>query len=170
MNIDNNSLYVQDHWTINSRWSADLGARYEHVKVVSTPGDILEHRQQPHRAAARGRVGRAAATATRSSTSPTGSIPAGTTKRRLARTAPSGIPPDINFIYTGPAGQGRGFAPGFNLANYPLNTAFVFSAPLANTFMAPGLKSPLTHEFTASYRRRTSGTARDTARSPTSIA
>ena len=37
MNIDNNSLYVQDHWTINSRWSADLGARFEHVKAVSTP-------------------------------------------------------------------------------------------------------------------------------------
>ena len=40
MNIDNNSLYVQDHWAINGRWSADLGARYERVKALST-GDIL---------------------------------------------------------------------------------------------------------------------------------
>ena len=39
LNIDNNSLYFQDHWAINGRWSADLGARYEHVKAVST-GDI----------------------------------------------------------------------------------------------------------------------------------
>src|SRR5207248_5985538 len=62
-----------------------------------------------------------------------------------------GNPPDINFTYTGPAGQGRSFAPGFSLANYPLSSAFVFNAPRANTFMDPGLKSPLTHEFTASY-------------------
>ena len=36
---DNHSAFVQDHWTINNRWSADLGARFEHVKAVST-GDI----------------------------------------------------------------------------------------------------------------------------------
>src|SRR4030095_8300491 len=40
LNVDNNSLYSQDHWTINDRWSADLGARYEHVKALST-GDII---------------------------------------------------------------------------------------------------------------------------------
>ena len=40
-NIDNHSLYIQDHWTISNRWSADLGARYEHVKVISNPGSIL---------------------------------------------------------------------------------------------------------------------------------
>jgi hypothetical protein len=62
-----------------------------------------------------------------------------------------GNPPDINFTYTGPTGQGRDFAPGFNLANYPLDTAFVFNAPLANTQMDPDLKSPLTHEISASY-------------------
>ena len=40
MNVNNNAAFVQDHWTINSRWSADLGARFEHVKAVST-GDIV---------------------------------------------------------------------------------------------------------------------------------
>src|SRR5262249_24471795 len=33
----------------------------------------------------------------------------------------------------------------------PLDSAFVFNAPLANTIMDPDLKSPLTHEITASY-------------------
>ena len=70
---------------------------------------------------------------------------------QIAANSPVGNPPDINFTYAGPAGQGRGFAPGFDLANYPLASAFVFNAPLANTFMAPDLKSPLTHEFTVSY-------------------
>src|SRR6185503_12753974 len=36
LNIDNHSLYVQDHWAINNRWSADIGARFEHVKALST--------------------------------------------------------------------------------------------------------------------------------------
>ena len=39
LNVDNNSLYFQDHWAINGRWSVDLGARYEHVTAVSS-GDI----------------------------------------------------------------------------------------------------------------------------------
>ena len=70
---------------------------------------------------------------------------------QIAANSPVGNPPDINFTYGGPAGQGRGFSPGFNLANYPLASAFVFNAPLANTFMSADLKSPLTHEVTASY-------------------
>src|SRR5262252_542847 len=40
LNVDNHSLFIQDHWAINSHWSADLGARYEHAKVAST-GDIV---------------------------------------------------------------------------------------------------------------------------------
>jgi len=39
LNVDNNSLFVQDHWAVSSRLSADLGARFEHVKAIST-GDI----------------------------------------------------------------------------------------------------------------------------------
>src|SRR5262249_49610232 len=54
MNTDTNSLYVQDHWIVNNRWSADLGARYEHVKAVST-GHIVSvdnHRLVPRLAVA----------------------------------------------------------------------------------------------------------------------
>ena len=41
---DNHSIFVQDHWTINNRLSADLGARFEQVMTESgeirawTPG------------------------------------------------------------------------------------------------------------------------------------
>src|SRR3954467_14285949 len=41
MNIDNNSAFVQDHWAISDHWSADLGARFEHVKALSNPGAIV---------------------------------------------------------------------------------------------------------------------------------
>ena len=149
-NIDNNSLYVQDHWTINDRWSADLGARYEHVKVVSNPGSI--------RSIDSNRIVPRLATAWDINGSGNhivhvtyGQYAGRYNEAQIAANSPVGNPPDINFTYAGPAGEGRGFSPGFNLANYPLASAFVFNAPLANTFIASDLKSPLTHEFTGSY-------------------
>ena len=46
-----------------------------------------------------------------------------------------------------PTGQGRDFAPGFDLANYEI----VFgSFPTANIFLDSGLSSPITREFSAS--------------------
>ena len=40
LNIDNSSVYIQDHWTVNDRISADIGARYEHVTAVSSGDDL----------------------------------------------------------------------------------------------------------------------------------
>jgi outer membrane receptor protein involved in Fe transport len=128
MNIDNNSLYVQDHWTINGRWSADLGARYEHVKVLSTPGDIQSinsNRIVPRFAAAWDVKGNGNQVVHLTYGQYSGRY----NEAQIGANSPVGNPPDINFVYTGPSGQGRNFAPGFNLANYPVNTAFVFSAP-----------------------------------------
>jgi hypothetical protein len=149
-NIDNNSAYIQDHWTINGRWSADLGARYEHVKAVSNPGSVLSidsNRIVPRLAASWDLKG----DGNRIVHLTYGQYSGRYNEAQIVANSPVGNPPDINFTYAGPVGQGRDFAPGFNLSNYPLSSAFVFNAPLANTFMAPGLKSPLTHEFTASY-------------------
>jgi hypothetical protein len=63
--------------------------------------------------------------------------------------------PDLLIAYQGPAGQGRDFAPGFNLANYPITpqNSFVFTPPPSNVSNASDLKSPVVHEFTASYGR-----------------
>jgi TonB-dependent receptor-like protein len=150
MNIDNNSAFAQDHWTINAHWSADLGARFEHVKALSTPGDVVSinsNRIVPRLAAAYdvGGNGNHVVHATYAQYS------GRYNEAQIGANSLVGNPPDINFTYTGPTGEGRNFAPGFNLANYPLDTAFVFNAPRANTIMDPSLKSPLTHEVTASY-------------------
>jgi len=150
MNIDNNSLYAQDHWTINGRWSADLGARYEHVKVLSNPGNIQSvssNRIVPRLAVAYDLSGNG----NKVVHATYGQYSGRYNEAQIGANSPVGNPADINFTYTGPAGQGRDFAPGFNLANYPVSTAFVFSAPTANVIMDPSLKSPLTHEFTLSY-------------------
>ncbi|HJZ75378.1 MAG TPA: carboxypeptidase regulatory-like domain-containing protein [Vicinamibacterales bacterium] len=150
MNIDNSSAFVQDHWAVNGHWSVDLGARFEHVKALSTPGDIVSidsNRIVPRLAAAydvRGNGNHVVHVTY-------GQYSGRYNEAQIGANSVVGNPPDINFTYTGPSGQGRDFAPGFNLANYPLDTAFVFNAPLANTFMDPGLTSPLTHEVSASY-------------------
>jgi hypothetical protein len=45
-----------------------------------------------------------------------------------------------------------GFAPGFNLANYPINSQNAsVSDPTKNVFIDPSTTTPLTHEFTTSY-------------------
>jgi hypothetical protein len=150
MNIDNNSLYVQDHWAINSHLSADVGARYEHVKVLSTPGAILSvdsNRIVPRLSAAWDTSGNGDHVVHVTYGQYSGRY----NEAQIGANSLVGTPPDINFTYTGPAGQGRSFAPGFDLSNYPLATAFVFAAPRANTFMAPNLKSPLTHEVALTY-------------------
>ena len=36
LSVDNHSAFVQDHWSVTGRLSADLGARFEDVKPVST--------------------------------------------------------------------------------------------------------------------------------------
>jgi len=150
MNIDNNSFYVQDHWTINARWSADLGARFEHVKVLSNPGNIQSvssNRIVPRLAMAYDLSGNG----NKVVHATYGQYSGRYNEAQIGANSPVGNPADINFTYQGPSGQGREFAPGFSLANYPVNTAFVFSAPTANVIMDPSLKSPLTHEFTVSY-------------------
>jgi Carboxypeptidase regulatory-like domain/TonB-dependent Receptor Plug Domain len=150
MNIDNDSGFVQDHWAINSRWSADLGARFEHVKALSTPGDIQSidsNRIVPRLATAYDVLGNGSHVLHLTYGQYSGRY----NEAQIGANSLVGNPPDINFTYTGPDGQGRSFGPGFDLANYPVSTAFVFNAPRANTVMDPSLKSPLTHEITASY-------------------
>jgi hypothetical protein len=57
--------------------------------------------------------------------------------------------PDLLIgIYSGPAGQGRSFAAGFNPSNYP---TVLGQFPTENVFFEAGLSSPVVKEFTTSY-------------------
>ena len=40
LNVDNNSIFAQDHVVINNRWSADLGFRFERVRSEATGGIV----------------------------------------------------------------------------------------------------------------------------------
>ena len=151
LNVDTNSFYVQDHWVINSRWSADLGARYEHVKAESTGGivGVNNHRIVPRLAVVHDVQGdgRHLLHATY------GMYSGRYNEQQIGKNSPVVSAPDLFMVYQGPAGQGRDFAPGFDLANYPITpgNAFVAVPPASSVFMSSDLKSPLVQEFTTSY-------------------
>ncbi|HEY7286671.1 MAG TPA: TonB-dependent receptor [Vicinamibacterales bacterium] len=150
LNVDNNSLFVQDHWSITDRMSADLGARYEHVKAVSTGNivsidsnrivprlglsyDVKENGDQVVHVTYGQYSGRY-------------------NEAQIAPNSPVGNPASIQSTYQGPAGQGYSFTPGVTVANYPISSSnSVASDPLQNVFVTPGMKSPLVHELSASY-------------------
>ena len=149
MNIDNNSLYLQDHWAVNRHWSADLGARYEHVKAIST-GDIIgvdNHRIVPRLAAAYDVQGNGNHVIHVSYGWYSGRY----NENQIGANSPVGNPPQLTTMYTGPTGEGRDFAPGFNLANYPTGASSAARVPGANVLMDPNLKSPVVREFTTGY-------------------
>jgi len=150
LNIDNASIYVQDHWAINDRWSADLGARYEHVLAEST-GNIVgvkTNRIVPRLAASYDVTGNGNHIVHVTFGQYSGRYQ----EVQVGGNSPVGNPADIFSVYQGPAGQGLNFAPGLNIANYPVtpDNASV-TVPLANVFVDPNTKSALTNELTASY-------------------
>jgi hypothetical protein len=145
LNVDNQSVYAQDHWAISKHLSADLGIRYERVRSEATGGIVGVDTDTvvPRLAAAFDLKG-------------DGRMILHTTYGHYAgryNEAQIGVnsnvanPDETIGIYNGPAGQGRSFAPGFNPANYEI----VFGKfPTANVSFEPGLSSPLTKEFTVS--------------------
>src|SRR4029453_6436043 len=149
LNINNNSIYVQDHWAINNHWSADLGARFEHVTAVST-GDI-ESTNASRIVPRLGVSWDVSGKGLRVIHLTYGQYSGRYNEAQIAPNSPVGNPADIFTVYSGPAGQGRNFAPGFDIKNYPVDPNTPATVPTANVFMDPGLSSPLTHEFTASY-------------------
>lgn len=58
-----------------------------------------------------------------------------------------GNPNGLYAVYTGPAGEGFGFAPGFNNANY---STYSVNFPTANVFFGTNVSAPITTEFTLS--------------------
>ncbi len=150
MNTDTNAAYVQDRWTLNSRWSLDLGARYEHVRARST-GDIVSvngGRIVPRLAAAYDLSGGGA----RIVHVTYGWYSGRYNEAQIGANSPVGHPAELDRAYVGPPGAGVNFAPGFDLANYPIDPETSAAlVPTANIFTDPNLRSPVVKEFTASY-------------------
>ncbi|MQA29313.1 MAG: TonB-dependent receptor plug domain-containing protein [Luteitalea sp.] len=145
LNVNNHSIYVQDHWTVNRHVSADLGFRYERVRSVAT-GNIIGVDTDtivPRLALAYDvdGNGRFILHATY------GHYAGRYNENQIGANTNVGTPDFLGGTYTGPAGQGRDFAAGLNPSNYDIPQG---SFPTANVSIADGLSSPITKEFTLS--------------------
>ena len=156
MNINNNSAFIQDRWAINDRFTAQLGLRFEQVKVEST-GEIVSVNTSPRIVP---RLG-----FSYNLTGDGATILHGTyaqysgrySEAQVGGNSPVGSPATLSRYYTGPdcLGDETTCAAGFDLANYPITAANLerVEVPLANIFVDEKLKTPLTHEFTVSLGR-----------------
>lgn len=144
LNIDTQSVYTQDHWIVGPRLSADLGVRYEHVRSADSTHVLGIDTQtfMPRVAAAYNlrTDGSLVAHATY------GHYAGRYNENQIAANSNVGNPDELIQVYTGPEGQGRDFAAGFDPSNY-LTVQGLF--PTANVSLAKGLHTPVTKEFTA---------------------
>jgi TonB dependent receptor len=146
IDIKTTSLYLHDRMTAGKHWTFDAGVRYERVRSEASGGivGVDTDTWMPRLAAtydARGN-GKLILQTTYGTYSGKYNDVQFEGNSRVAN------PNELVYDYSGPAGQGRDFAPGFDIANYgsPVNGTF----PTANVFFADGLHSPTTREFTAS--------------------
>ena len=134
----------------------NLGMRFEHAASEATDGQqVAGHRRASCRVSARLR--RRTATATRCCRRRSRSIRASTTRCSSRATRTSATPIATRWSYIGPAGEGRTFAPGFDLSNYTGVVAGTF--PALNVQFADDLSSPRDDRIHASARRARSARA-----------
>jgi hypothetical protein len=146
LNVDNNSLYAQDHLVINNHWSADLGFRFERVRSEAT-GNIVgvdTDTWVPRLSTAYDLKGNG-----KHIFHLTYGWYAGRyNEAQIGGNNNVGNPDLLLGVYTGPTGQGRSFAAGFNPANYQ---TVLGQFPTKNIFFEDGLSSPTSKELSASY-------------------
>ena len=146
MDTDTNSIYLHDRWAYNRHLTLDLGARYERVcseaigEIVGADTDTWV----PRLAASYDRGdGRFVAQATYAHYAGKYS------EAQFTSNTDVGNPSLVWYGYTGPAGQGLGFEPGFDPANY--SDILFGSFATANVFFEDGLSSAVNKEFTVSF-------------------
>ena len=149
VNIKTTSAYLQDRWVVSPRLTLDLGTRFELVRADAS-GDIttVDTSSIAPRLGATYDVrgdGRTILFGTY------GHYSGKYSQVQFAVNTNVGRPSEVDYVYTGPAGSGSDFAPGFDVANY---TRVVFANfPTANVRVADDIRSPLTKEFTLGIGR-----------------
>ncbi len=142
--ITNNAVYANDDWRLNNHWSFNLGLRYGKDSSEATGGirNVNTSALDPRLALtfdplANGKFRLAASYAEYVGSYSYGIFSNGTLSS----------PEFLYGPYVGPAGQGRNFAPGFELGNYLLTNA---GGGASNTRFADNVGAPRVKEETVS--------------------
>jgi hypothetical protein len=139
------SFFINDRWNLNNYLAFNLGGRYESVKSKAT-GDIIAADSSsfvPRVGASYDPLGNG-----KYKVDLTYAQYAGRYNPALVgANSTVGNPGNVYGYYTGPAGEGRDFAPGFDPNNYHFYSA---SVPTANVFVGKNLHSPVANEWSLS--------------------
>jgi hypothetical protein len=142
--LQTSAAYLNDAVKLG-RLSANLGVRFDTVSGTGPTGAKLtkNHAWEPRLGAAYDIMGDGKYVLSGSYAEYAG----GSNPNNFLQKTNVGNPNLVYSVYTGPSGQGRDFAPGFNTANYfQIGGQF----PAANVFNSDNLRSPVVREFTAS--------------------
>jgi len=143
------SAYMQDRWVVSPQLTLNLGMRFEHAGSEATTGQ-----KSPGLARVVPRLGAAYDLAGDGKTVLQASFSQYSGKYnavQFSRNTNVGNSDRYTMSYVGPAGEGRSFAPGFDLNNYSGVVAGTF--PALNVQFADDLSSPLTTEYTLGVAR-----------------
>ena len=138
------SAYVQDRWIVSPKLTLNLGMRFEHAASEATTGRSrpVSSRVVPRLGAAYDVQGDGDTVLQATFSQYSGKYNA----VQFSRNTNVGNSDRYTLVYNGPAGEGRGFAPGFDVNNYSGVVAGTF--PALNVQFADDLSSPLTTEYT----------------------
>src|SRR5262245_40477495 len=145
------SAFAQDRWVVNPHLTMNLGVRFEHAASRATAGSaarIGTNRAVPRLGASYDLNGDGRTVFLGSYAQYSGKY----NDTQFSKNTLAGNSNRYTTVYTGPAGEGRDFAAGFDPASYsgPVVGA---TFPALNILYDKNLSSPLTHEFTAGIAR-----------------
>ena len=145
IDINTTSFFVNDEWALDEHFSFNLGVRGETIDSEATGGITTVDTSSvvPRLGVAYDPRGDGRFTIQSTYSHYAGKY----SENQFAQTTNVGNPDLLVGIYTGPSGEGREFAPGFDVDNYLIVDG---SFATQNVFLDPNLKSPLTKEFTVS--------------------
>jgi len=143
-NMTTTSAYAQDRWIVSPNLTVNLGMRFEHAASEATAGPKAPgvSRVVPRLGAAYDLKGDGKTVFQASFAQYSGKYNA----IQFSRNTNVGNSDRYTTVYRGPAGEGRQFAPGFDVNNYSGVVAGTF--PALNVHFADDLSSPLTTEYT----------------------
>ena len=150
IDIKTTSVYFQDRWVVTPRLTLQLGTRFEAVRGDST-GDIttVDTTSIVPRLGAAFDVRGDGATVVQATY---GHYSGKYNQVQFSANTNVGRPSEVDYVYSGPAGHGSDFAPGFDVNNY--SQMIYANFPTANVDIADGVRSPTVREFTVALSQQ----------------